>query len=127
MASQGHRAAGADEWFRRARRNLRIARVTLEEGFADAASFYAHQAAEFALKALQVSQTAKFARTHDLTKLAKSVAAPPRIARLAAFVSPAYVASRYPDVGGRVSRRTAEMLLDASRRILRWVRRQLSS
>ena len=126
MVGRGPRAAGADEWFRRARRNLRIARANFDGGFADAASFYAHQAAEFALKALQIHRTARFARTHDLTKLAKSVTAPPRIVKLAAFVTPAYVAARYPDVGGRVSRRSAEALVDASGRILRWVRRQLS-
>src|SRR3972149_2090362 len=112
MAGRGPRAAGADEWFRRAPRNLRIARANFDGCFADAASFYAHQAAEFALKALQIHRTARFARTHDLTKLAKSVTAPPRIGKLAALVTPAYVAAPYPAVGGHRSRPTATALAE---------------
>ncbi len=116
---------GADEWYRRARRHLRIARANLDAGFADAAAFYAQQAGEFALKALQIHIQGKFARIHDLTKLARDVSAPPRILRLTATVTPAYVASRYPDVGGKISRRSAESTLEAARRIVQWVRRQM--
>ena len=119
------RAASASEWMRRARRHLRIALVTLEEGFPEVAAFYAQQAAEFALKALQVKRKATFDRVHDLKHLARDLSAPPEIEKDAAQVSPAYVASRYPDAGGQVTKSDAEITLKASRRIVAWVRRHL--
>ncbi len=125
MVGAASAGSGPEEWFRRARRNLRIAKANLEAGFPDAAAFYAQQGAEFALKALQMRRSGTFARIHDLTRLARDLSAPPRIVKLAALVTPAYVAARYPDVGGKVSRRSAEATLDAARRIVRWVRRQL--
>lgn len=118
--------ASAEEWQRRARRNARAAATMLENGFADLAAFHAQQAAEFALKALEIQLSGKFTRTHDLTDLAKRVKAPPRVIKLCASLTPAYVAARYPDVrGARITKRRAEAYLDAARRILRWVRRQL--
>ena len=126
MAGPRRARVGADEWFRRAKHNIRIAKDNLGLGHADAAAFYAQQGAEFALKALQIDLTGSFDRTHDLTLLAKSVSAPPRIIRLAALVTPAYTGARYPDVRtARITRRRGEMILDAARRIARWVRRQL--
>jgi len=118
--------AGPQEWLRRARRYLRIAQSNLDEGFADAASFYAQQAAEFALKALQLQQTASFTKTHDLPRLAALLSAPTRIVNLATLATYAYIAARYPDVPGtKITRRRAEAYLDAARRIVRWVRRQM--
>ncbi len=120
-------AAGPEEWLRRARRYLRIARGNLDGGFADAASFFAQQAAEFALKALQLHQGQAITKTHDLPRLATLVSAPTRVVNLAALATYPYVAARYPDVGGpRITRRRAEAYLDAARRIVRWVRRQMA-
>lgn len=118
--------AGPEEWFRRARRNLRIAKDNLEIGHPDAAAFYSHQGAEFAPKALQIHRRDGFDRTHDLRLLAVSLSTPPRVVKLAALVTPAYAGARYPDVRSpRVTRSRAEMILDAARGIVRWVRRQL--
>lgn len=117
--------SGPEEWFRRARRNLRAAETILESGFPDIAAFHAQQAAEFALKALQIHKTNRFSMIHDLTQLAREVSSPPRILKLAATVTPAYVGARYPDVGGSITRKSAESTLDAARRIVRWVRRQM--
>jgi|SRR3990170_775157 len=119
-------SAGPDEWLRRGRRYLRVAQSVLDAGFADAASFYAQQAAEFALKALQLHRSGTVTKTHDLPRLAARVSAPTRIVNLATLVTYAYVAARYPDVPGtRITRRRAEAYLDAARRIVRWVRRQM--
>lgn len=126
MARARTASAGPDEWFRRARRYLCIPQSILDDGFADAASFYAQQAAEFAPKALQLHQSGKVTKTHDLPRLAGLVSAPTRIVNLATLATYAYVAARYPDVpGARITRRRAEGYLDAARRIVRWVRRQL--
>src|SRR3972149_5531077 len=100
MPSRSGSPQDAKEWFRRARRYLRVASDNIESGYADVAAFYCQQSAEFALKALQVHLLGRFERTHDLTRLAKEVSSPPRILKLAAAISPVYVAARYPDVGG---------------------------
>jgi len=126
MARARNGDTGSEEWFRRARRNLRVANAVLESGFPDVAAFYAQQAAEFALKALQICRTGTFSRVHDLTALGRDVSAPPRIMKLAAAVTPAYVGARYPDAGGRITRRSAESAMDAAGRIVRWVRRQMA-
>ena len=118
--------ASAEEWMRRARRNARAATAMLADGFPDMAAFHAQQAAEFGLKALQVHLSGQFTRTHDLTDLAKRDGAPPRVVKLCASLTPAYVAARYPDVRGtRITGRRAEAYLDAARRIVRWVRLQI--
>jgi len=118
-------SAGAEEWLRRARRNLRIAKALLEAGFGDGAAFYAQQGAEFALKALQIFRRGTFDRVHDLTRLARDLGAPTRIMKLASDVAPLYTGSRYPDIGRRISRRVAEATWEKARRIVRWVRRQM--
>ena len=126
MSTAGSRQ-DAKEWFRKARRYLRVAADNIESGYADVAAFYSQQAAEFALKALQVHTLGRFQRTHDLTLLAKTLSSPPRIVALAAAISPVYVAARYPDVGGsRITRRDADGYLDAARRLVRWVRREMA-
>ena len=127
MAARSGAAASAEEWFRRARRYLRVAKTLLEEGFPDVASFNGQQAAEFALKALRIHRTGDFSKIHDLPRLAAEVSAPPRILTLAALLTGAYVGARYPDVGGpNITRARAEAYLDAARRIVRWVRRQMA-
>ena len=126
MARARPPAAGSDEWLRRARRHLRIAQRVLDIGLADVASFYAQQAAEFAFKALQLSRSGTITKTHDLPRLATIVSAPTRIINLAKLATYAYVSARYPDVpGSKITRRRAEAYLDAARRIVRWVRRQM--
>jgi len=116
--------SGPGEWLRRSRRNLLVAKSLLESRFYDEVAFHAQQAAELALKALQIQNTGRFSLVHDLTYLAREVSAPPRIMKLAAAVTPAYVGARYPDVGGKITRKSAEATLEAARRIVRWVRRQ---
>lgn len=125
MAAKVTSPAGADEWFRRARRDLRMAKSMLEAGFADGSAFHSHQGAEFALKALQLFRPGTFDRVHDLTRLARDLGVPPRIMKLASEVTPLYTGSRYPDIGARITRRLAESTLDKARRIARWVRRQM--
>ena len=118
--------AGPGEWLRRARRYLRIAQSNLDDGFADVASFYAQQAAEFALKALQLHREGAIVRTHDLPLLAVMVSAPTHIVNLAGAATYAYIAARYPDVAGpKITRSRAEEYLKAARRIVRWVGRQM--
>lgn len=126
MSQRAGSPQDAREWYRRSLRYLRVAADNIKSGYADVAAFYCQQAAEFALKALQIHHHGRFDRTHDLTRLAKDMSAPPRIMKIAATISPTYVAARYPDVkGSRITRRKAEGYLDDARRLVRWVRRQI--
>jgi len=117
--------SGPEEWLFRSRRNLRAAEALLDSRFPHEAAFHAQQAAEMALKAYQMLLTGRYFHIHDLTMLAREVAAPPRILKMAAAVTPAYVGARYPDVGGDITRKSAESTVEAARRIVRWVRRQM--
>jgi len=119
LASKASSSAGAEEWLRRARRNLRIAKSLLEAALGDGAACYAHQGAEFSLKALQIVRKGTFDRVHDLTRLARDLGAPTRIMKLASDVTPLYTGSQYPDIGRRISRRVAEATLGKARRIVR--------
>jgi len=66
-------------------------------------------------------------KTHDLPRLALLVSAPTRVVNLAKVTTYAYVSARYPDIPGpRITRARAEAYLDAARRIVRWVRRQMA-
>ena len=117
--------SGPEDWLFNSRRNLRAAEALLESRFPYEAAFHAQQAAEMALKAFQMHLTGRYSYVHDLMILAREVSAPPRILKLAAAVTPAYVGTRYPDVGGKISRKSAESTVEAARRICRWVRRQM--
>ncbi len=118
--------SGPEEWLIRSRQNIRAAETLLDSRLPNDAAFHAQQAAEMALKAYQLCLTGRFSHIHDLTILARKVSAPPRILKLAAAVTPAYVGARYPDVGGKITRRSAEATLEAARRIVRRVRRQMA-
>ena len=117
--------SGPEEWLFRSSRNLRAVEALLHSRLPHEAAFHAQQAAEMALKGYQMYLTGRYSYVHDLTMLGREVAAPPRIVKLAAAVTPAYVGARYPDVGGKITRRSAESTLEAARRIVRWVRRQM--
>jgi len=97
----------------------------LEDAFFDAAAFHAQQAAEMALKALQIHRTGTFMKVHDVKQLATNLSAPAAVVQLSALLSPAYTGTRYPDAGGRITRRDAVDAIDAARRTVRWVESEM--
>ena len=66
-------------------------------------------------------------RTHDLVKLAKGVKAPTKIIELAAKITPAYIATRYPDVEEIYDKESVFEVFDASKEVLEWVEKKASS
>ncbi len=67
----------------------------------------------------------KFDRIHDLASLAKTVDAPNDIINYCIKLAPYYVVTRYPDVGEPITREAVKELLDASKKVIRWVTQKL--
>jgi HEPN domain-containing protein len=116
------RAGDALDWIERAEQDLVVAGDLFRLGHFEAAAFHAQQAAEKALKSVQIRTTGTFDRTHDLIKLARSLKAGRDVEGHAAILAPFYTAARYPDVGGGV---VEEEVMDALRRaqeVVQWAR-----
>lgn len=85
-----------------------------------AAAFFAHQAAEKALKALHIQRLLTLPRFHDLQT-------PEDVREGARLLTPDYTLSRYPDVAGTVPAKLygkpqATARVKAAKRILQWVK-----
>ncbi len=73
------------------------------------------QSIEKALKALLI----------QLTRLAKLLNAPIRIIELCAKITPAYIASRYPDSAKKYSKQECEKILKYTQEVLVWTKKNL--
>jgi HEPN domain-containing protein len=96
------------EWLRRARSSLSLARLGRQgDVLLEDLCFEAQQAAEKALKAVLVSRSLRFPRTHVISELLRLVVAGgtaiPDAVRKAEALTPYAVAARYPDWGEDVS------------------------
>ncbi len=116
----------AQRWFDKAQEDLAVARYLFQGAQFSASSFHAQQAAEKALKALQVERTRRFSRVHDLVVLARELGAPEALVPPCELLGPAYVAARYPDAAASVGSDDASELLDAAEEVVSWVRLQIS-
>ena len=96
-----------------------------------AASWFAQQAAEKALKALYLERNWRDAlRVHDLNLLGRHVGAPVEVSRDLGILDPAFGLTRYPNALGHapvdtITRAIATRHLEAARRILEWVKSEL--
>lgn len=118
-------------WWKRAVRDMEIAESNFGTGFFDAASFYAQQSAEKALKAVLADDGAP-PRVHDLRFLARKVKAPLPIVEAARRLDPVYMASRYPDAPAKDSdsdfdEKRARAMIRCSKEVLTWVSGLLSA
>jgi HEPN domain-containing protein len=92
-----------------------------------AASWFAQQAAEKALKALWIEQSGQDpVRTHDLRLLGRSVNAPPHVEQDLTVLFPIFSVTRYPDALGiapidSISEVDARQHIEAARRVLQWI------
>lgn len=114
-------------WWRQADADLHSGDIMLANGQWYAASWFAQQAAEKALKALwiEIMQTDP-ARTHDVRQLGRSVSAPANIEQDLTALFPIFSLTRYPDALNvppvdAVGALDAREHVDAARRVLRWV------
>lgn len=117
-----------EPWWRQAEADLETAELTLGGGQWYAASWFAQQAAEKALKALTLEQTATDPpRTHDLRLLGRLVGATSAIEQDLTLLYPIFSLSRYPDAHSvapidAIGQVDATQHVDAARRVLRWIR-----
>ena len=113
------------EWLRRARSNLALARVGAQPGvLLEDLCFEAQQCAEKALKAILVAGSRRFPRTHVisdlLTLIAEGGVDVPREIREAEILTPYAVAARYPGTGEDVTQEELETALALAARVLEW-------
>lgn len=114
-----------EEWWEKGKKDLETARYNLKGNELDAAAFYAQQAAEKALKALQIKKSDEFEKTHDLVAIAKNVDAPEEIIRLCETVTPFYTVTRYPNAEVFYHEEKISSVIKASRRVCEWVEQNL--
>jgi HEPN domain-containing protein len=118
-------------WCRQAEADLHSAELMLQGGQWYAVSWFSHQAAEKAVKALYIEESGLPAnRIHNLIALGRSVGAPPDVGRDLRILEPQFDLTRYPDATGNapvdtMTRRIATRDIEASRRILLWATSQL--
>lgn len=111
------------EWLSSSRADLDVARLLLEHGHWAQAAFHAHQAAEKALKAVQIRTDHRFDRVHEIAFLARSMKVPSELAARAAVLSAYYTGGRYPGAGSTVSAEDAEAAVAVAQEVLAWATR----
>ena len=88
-------------WWRQAEADLTSGEFMLVHARWYAASWFAQQAAEKALKALWIEQTTRDpVRTHDVRLLGRSVNAPQHVEQDLTVLFPIFGLTRYPDALG---------------------------
>jgi len=119
-------------WLIAAEDDLKDAEVLLSAGRFAAAAFHAHQAAEKALRAAVTELRRELPpRIHNLIALARMLGVDDeRILEALRRLNPHYRVARYPDAANGVpmevySEAIARELLEASREVVRWVKRLL--
>lgn len=118
-------------WWRQAEADLETAEITLRAGQFYAASWFAQQAAEKALKALHFERYGRLApRSHDLEYLGKLLGVPKVIDTDLAALNPAFNQSRYPDDYGvppvdAIDDIDATGHVALARSVLQWVQQHL--
>ena len=118
-------------WWRQAEADLVTADLTLDGGRWYAASWFAQQAAEQALKALYIEKSRKLVPDgHDLERLGRLVGATTLIEDDLAHLPRRRDDARYPDASGvapvdAVGQADATRHVARARRILQWVQPQL--
>ena len=126
-----YHATGTLSWWRQADADLQNSDIMLANSQWYAASWFAQQATEKALKALWIEQTGRDpARTHDVRQLGRSVGSPVVIEQDLTVLFSIFSLTRYPDALNvppvdAVGEVDAREHVDAARRVLRWVLPQL--
>jgi len=115
----------AEEWWGKAKKDLETADYNLKGYMLDAAAFFAQQAAEKALKSLQIKKLGKFEKVHDLVLLAKSIDAPEEIIKFSEVIAPFYTITRYPDVEVSYDKKKVSSIIEASKEVVKWVKEEL--
>jgi HEPN domain-containing protein len=118
-----------DEWLRRARSDLLIARRRSRGVYLVDLCFHAQQASEKALKALLIQRQVSFPFVHDLalllTLVQNSGLTPPSGVLEAATLTRFAVTARYPGVAWSVSRAEHAEAVSIAESVIVWVESQV--
>ena len=120
-----------EPWWRQAEADLASAELDFGGNVWYAASWFSHQAAEKAIKALYLERHWRDAsRVHDLNLLGRHVGAPIDVGRDLAILDPAFGLTRYPNALGlapvdTITESISRRHIEAARRILQWVKSEL--
>ncbi|MBI3051809.1 HEPN domain-containing protein [Candidatus Woesearchaeota archaeon] len=114
-------------WLEKARSDLEVAKDMFKLGKYDYAAFWCQQAAEKALKALQIEREGKFDKIHDLSLLSTKLKAPPEIIAICRELTMAYTYTRYPDVSEKnpEMRQISKEFIAKAEDVLSWTRKNL--
>jgi len=123
------------DWFDGALKDLEMARLSLGSMIYNWALFTAHQAVEKALKALIIAKRRRVPpKTHDLVELVDvaGMSLEKDLMTELSELSPYYSISRYPNAGlrrpwERISRETAERLVEAAEKLVEKVGEELKT
>jgi HEPN domain-containing protein len=119
------------EWLKRARSNLAIAKAALRvrDIYLEDACFQAQQAAEKAIKAVLLHLRISFPYTHDLTALLRLLKnagrAVPGEVEQAGLLTRFAIATRYPGLAEPVTRKETEKAIKIADSALRWARKSI--
>jgi HEPN domain-containing protein len=123
-----------EAWWRQAEADFVTARVLMDAKRYYAASWFAQQSVEKALKALFLQQTASQPpRTHDLELLGRRVQIASGLVPDLVVLNPAIDITRYPAPPGfvppvaAVSESLAGQHLGAAERVIRWIASELNA
>ena len=116
----------AKEWLDKSIEDLETAKFNLNGNKYNFAIFLCQQSIEKALKAMQIEKLNKFDKTHDLTRLAKSINAPTEIINFCEDISPYYTITRYPDIGESLNKADAFSKMKKSEKVITWVKQNLN-
>ncbi len=107
----------AKEWLKKALKDLRAARKSLNSKEYEWASFQSQQSAEKALKAFYIKKFRRLWKIHDLVEIGKKINAPTNILELCDELNPNYIASRYP-VSAKYDERKAVNSINAANKLM---------
>ncbi|MDI6806970.1 MAG: HEPN domain-containing protein [Candidatus Aenigmarchaeota archaeon] len=113
-----------EEWLKRAEKDLRTAKVNLENQEYEACAFFSHQAAEKALKALYILKFKRLWKIHDLEKLCSVLKAGKKITNISRKLNPHYIETRYP-VETEYTEKVAKAALEGAKEVVKWVKGKL--
>ncbi len=114
------------KWLKRAQKDLSDAEFNLRNRRLEIAIFLSHQAAEKALKALQIRQLERFDKVHDLVALSKSVEAPAEMNECCIALTPYYTITRYPDAEEKITENIAKGMFSNGKKVFVWVKEKLN-
>jgi HEPN domain-containing protein len=114
-----------ERWLEKAESDYEAAEFIFKSKYLYVAAFLAQQAAEKALKALYISKKGKLRKTHELVELARDVDAPKELIAACASITPAYTATRYPDIADIYDKEEVRALIKSSLEVIEWVKKNL--